>query len=635
MTIRRNITKILTVLICSVFLIALIPPKKVNASVSGTLHALGMDFDYTYSDTYFGNDSGEFLAPLADVSLVSSIASCDAETMTQYYNNLGFSAVTVNEAYSDNTNSNKVGLVCAKKDINLNGEAFTLIGLTVRGVNYGVEWADNFNLGSTGNHQGFESNSTKALEFVKQYLSDQGLTGKDNLKIWIQGYSRGGAISYMTARKIMDNNILKSDDDLYVYTFSAPRGVVDDWECDGIHNIVNDMDFIQRMAPEIWGFKRYGETITLGNPIRVGFLVNPDKSSKKALYASSTFSVRKFDLKNVAKGGDIFETQGDEQYDVVAFYDKLIFFMQNGNAKDEVNNKRIKKGLSDIPALTSREVYATNYQDAIMYLFMVIYSDSGVGVEGFASDFSGMVYDFIDEAFDIKQDYPKSLKTFKELIDTEDSTVAYDEQKCLTLLQLFGKFFRLDSGASNVIGAAMSDFTMMSTMFGNLDYIAYGHYQNVVLAWLRDYDKSIYCNIDIQCEGITKDSIPTLTGECTTAVGTNVDLKADYDSNVYEFTGWYDQNNTLLSADKDFVLTAYTNETIFARFELLPEPTPTSEPEPTEKVVAEKKAEKKTRTSTKKKSNVPVIIGICSGSVVLAGLVAAGVVILLKKKKKQ
>lgn len=615
-------------------ILSLIPAKPLNAYSEGIADVMGYQFEYKYSDSYFAQASDQYLNPLADISLISCLASCDEETAKTYYGELGFRDITFNEGFKDTDHSDKIGLVAARKDIRINGEDVALVMLNVRGVNYGIEWADNFNVGDSGNHEGFSNNSRRAVEFITNYVEDQRLENKP-LKIWICGYSRGGAISYMTAKGIVDTGLIKDQNDLYVYTFSAPNGVIDEWEgCTCVYNIVNDMDIIQRTAPAQWGFHKYGTVITLGDPSKVNSIPNPDLTGDEMLYPAEDFYVRKMDLTNVLDSTSIFSSKSATQYDVMTFYDKFFEFISDDSIYDVVNDKRAWSGLEAIPAVKDRETYYKYYQTGIMYLFELSFSKGTSSDTGFL-DISSFLTDFIAECYDTDQLYPKTIEDIKQNLTSRDPSFKIDEERLLSFIRLLGKLFRNDSGAISPVGMAFSEFTIMSTFLGNLNYIVRGHFYDVLLAWVRNNDQQQYHEIDVDfmdhesLEGIT------LSGESINKPGKTFEISCDYDKDEYVFNGWYDADGKLITTEEDYSFPTHENEVFLASFERIEpeEPEETEDSEEPSSSKDEKGSRKKKNRSSDSDNTLPIVLGIAGSVVLIAGSTAVALILIKRKKK--
>ena len=137
-----------------------------------------------------------------------------------------------------------------------------LVALTIGGFEYGLEWVNNCDIGLSGNHHGFELRANEIYAELKTYLASY-----QNPKLLITGYSRAGAISEFVAHFIMSREEINiSQDDLFVYTFEAPKGLDKEnkVEYDNVFNIMNSNDFITYLYPEEqYGFARYGKDVDI------------------------------------------------------------------------------------------------------------------------------------------------------------------------------------------------------------------------------------------------------------------------------------------------------------------------------------------------------------------------------------
>lgn len=145
---------------------------------------------------------------------------------------IGFTGFAVNAYFREQPGTDSVGCVFAHKEIG--GRIMVFCG--IRGGNYGAEWASSLTVGvgvEQDYHQGFYEASGICLDGLREYIAAQGITG--SVRLWIVGFSRGGAVCNITAGRIdeaiRDGESILGDgveiarDDLYAYCFAAPRGV--------------------------------------------------------------------------------------------------------------------------------------------------------------------------------------------------------------------------------------------------------------------------------------------------------------------------------------------------------------------------------------------------------------------------
>lgn len=233
-----------------------------------------------YSDGYFLNDARIYDSHLATMSLCFAMTSFARTSGTwssdtskadnggyrwqnayDLLTELGYDHFEVNDFWSAKPTKDSVGVLAAYKENDYNG--VTMIAVGVRGQGYEQEWASNFTVGKTGDHDGFAEGRDNVLAFLKKYIAENGITGE--IKIWITGYSRAGCISNMVGGKLVDgyslgNGATVAQQDLYVYTFEAPMGALKTntrGDYKNIHNTINLNDIVPMVAPSSWGFARY------------------------------------------------------------------------------------------------------------------------------------------------------------------------------------------------------------------------------------------------------------------------------------------------------------------------------------------------------------------------------------------
>lgn len=297
------------------------------ASVTG-------DDDYPatvyYTDDYFKEDSTVFNSSLATSSLCLALASFstnkDKSTFIDGYRNAnqflssnGFEGIDVNQYFKTKPSKDSLGVIFGHKKI----DGKTLIAVGIRGANYKMEWASNLTVGdgkTVKQHQGFYEASTIYLDSLKEYITNQKITGE--LKIWTVGYSRAAAANNLACgrmdqrinakEKLFDGlDVSLKKEDLYSYCFEAPQGASfnedispRDQMYSNIHNIINSNDPVPMVAMSVFRFTRYGVDYYLPDSVRnsnydefkpkmVGFYNNLSNRSKLADYSISDFDMRR------------------------------------------------------------------------------------------------------------------------------------------------------------------------------------------------------------------------------------------------------------------------------------------------------------------------------------------------------
>ena len=148
-----------------------------------------------------------------------------------------------------------------------------LVPVTIRSHKYGGEWVSNahvFDESCPDFPIGFKTAADKVYDALSGYISRPELSGK-RIKIWISGFSRGGAIANLLgARLSLESGIEK--DNIFVYTFATPNTVRRSALVftDNIFNIVSEIDAVPRMPLASWGYCRYGTDLFLPCKSRCG-----------------------------------------------------------------------------------------------------------------------------------------------------------------------------------------------------------------------------------------------------------------------------------------------------------------------------------------------------------------------------
>ena len=249
-----------------------------------------------YSDDFFKHRSTYYDEHLATLSIQMAEYSMNPggpgslDNITWYQNQsnrlhtffdlIGFTNFDVNDDYKARTGFDTIGIGAASRVIKEQDHEFTVIGCTVRSGGYFLEWENNVFLGdgtqSDMMHEGWYNAAVKVNNFIGDYIKKFNITGW--IKVWLGGYSRGGAITNI-AGGLLDNRIDKDGrdgvyegvslkhDDLLVYTFEAPQGAninsvtvkkPKDPLYNNIFNVVNPNDIVPKVGMSDWGFQRFG-----------------------------------------------------------------------------------------------------------------------------------------------------------------------------------------------------------------------------------------------------------------------------------------------------------------------------------------------------------------------------------------
>ncbi len=218
---------------------------------------------------------------------------------------MGFTDVRSNEYCRQEKLEDSIGVTVGHASIAAYGRTYTLLAVMPRSAGYRQEWAGNFIIGDSMMHVGFKAARDEVLRFIRQYVKDLGIKG--NLKVYVAGHSRGGAVANLVAAyfaagdiSYVSSNVSITPDDVYGYTYAAPNNVVSgitmaqehnvsgnrqghpfdtpgnaytsnakgttdpyDNIYNGIHNYRSQYDMFPLLPLRQWGYTVYGQTINL------------------------------------------------------------------------------------------------------------------------------------------------------------------------------------------------------------------------------------------------------------------------------------------------------------------------------------------------------------------------------------
>ena len=227
-----------------------------------------------YDDKFFVNSNSKYNSELSKASLGLAMASMSAVKNSKgkkinrdqnikdaLVNQLGFYDYQPNSYDVDlKDTSDKVASAFAHKTVKLDGKETQIVVVAVRSGGYGGEWESNGRVtgGYDSNlHNGFSSAALKTVEQLKLYMKKNNI---DNLKakVWITGFSRGGAVSNLIAPIVLEAKLAESEN-IYCYTFASPMTTKSkDKYITGIYNIINPIDIVPKVPLKNWSYGRYG-----------------------------------------------------------------------------------------------------------------------------------------------------------------------------------------------------------------------------------------------------------------------------------------------------------------------------------------------------------------------------------------
>lgn len=477
---------------------------KIESDKTGKFkYASGSSSDYEttyyYDDSYFSNDSYVYNASLSTMSLCLAMSAFGSNEKEYLYKSdnvkdlleqIGFTNFDTNYWFKVKPTEDSIGVAAAYKKINVVGKPYTLITTAVRGGGYEEEWSSNFTLGRTGLHEGFDEASSDILKFLKDYISENSITG--DIKLWITGYSRGAAAANIVSGKIDSGetfqDCLLNPHDMYSYNFEPPMGDITNStqvneNCQNIFNIVNPSDPVPKVAPGVFGFIRCGIDKVLPSPINSS-TYNIDKENMLKMYSQlpsvKDYIVDDFSNKKISISFPLSIVIIDDKENHTtqsAFLDNVIV---------KISKEEIK----------SRSNYVDKYQDGIREIFKVLDGTT----------------DSVDGKHDVKwSDFRKIFKDeiFSHLPELIASTNYIGEEIVGSTSDLIEKYavdslnkagitsFDKEQICSFAKTLALMAFEFVVshpdltvTLVSNRDEAASAHYPELCLAWLESMDKN-------------------------------------------------------------------------------------------------------------------------------------------------
>ena len=241
---------------------------KVSVTFAGSFEGAPSEYEVEvkYNNDQFRHAATVFDDDLKMLSLASSGITDTTERATSFFETMYFDNFDY-DGYEEIT-EDTVGYFFAHKAI----DDFDLFAVSVRGFNYGKEWANNFTIGTEGDHEGFSLRAHEVyldlVAYISNVLDDLNREVESEVKIWIAGYSRGGAIAGLVADNLMRSDHFSiGEDNLYTYTFEAPANVAveNKIEYPNVFNLVNEADLVTYIPPKQYGLVRCGTDINIYN----------------------------------------------------------------------------------------------------------------------------------------------------------------------------------------------------------------------------------------------------------------------------------------------------------------------------------------------------------------------------------
>ncbi len=476
--------------------------------------------EYYYSDDYFRRNAAILNPHLRTMSYALCMAcfpSTEAKNYDRVYRNaekllteLGFSDFTPNEDYKKKPTVDTLGILVAHKIIEENGEQVSLIVMGLRGADYGDEWASNLLLDKSGPAIGFYDCMKYADAFLCTYLENIEHKLCRKVKYWITGYSRvGGVTNLLGARLDKYSKAYRTETgNIFVYTFEAPAPASksDRRPYPSIHNTVNPHDIVPKLAPDVWGFRRYGVDDTVFPPIHseeYDELIGEVQERIKAMNPDLTYDPQKFktaylqrrtrtiiphDRNNAKKSFDEwwYTAKQDEYLErFMTFIGKKISHPEDGD--DPTDWER-------------RSRFVETYQAAFSAFAKTILGGTDEEREAMKKLVEKIMKEDFKTSRQIRlymilwKNTEKSIhKAEKEIKKIIRNRIQNDDSIALDGHNLSEFFDSIENLLYYVMKCASYDarrhsLSYVSTLVMNAENIILGHFPEVIMAWLQTFD---------------------------------------------------------------------------------------------------------------------------------------------------
>lgn len=419
---------------------------------------------FTYKDEYFKSDTTKFNKDLALMSFVATANSGQKKEMKKFYNQLHFQNHYYTEVYDKGSGVDTYGFYMAEREV----EDFTVVALSFRSYDYTLEWVSNVELGETGNHKGFEYAVNNAIVEFNQVMAERYVKEGKKIKLWVNGFSRGGAEANMFTTKLLnDNDLGFTMENVYCYTFEAPacfslENVRYDYK--NIWNCANSGDIVVNIPPSEYGLYRSGTDVDT--------LKGKEGAVFDKLYADYMHEIYPNDPDKAQEYIDIvpaFETASKYKNER-EFINELIFRILN----TEDPNYGIQ----------TREQYVAHLQTAAMFGCRLLYGMDSFALYYIMNDFRNRYLDtashMLQLASLLMQDEGKGLydiaKAYLDFVEYE-----YDDAElkatCLSLYNIV-----------TLIG--FNDLMSMFNALPNVSRALYFHWHECTYVLVRALDEN-------------------------------------------------------------------------------------------------------------------------------------------------
>lgn len=227
-----------------------------------TIPLSSYSLEFEYDDELFLTDAKKYNPDLSMLSLGATLASGLPDSGYAFFDEIEFTDVHEKDYYKE-PSKDTMAYFLAHKVI----DNYEVVTVALRGFNYGLEWANNLMIGNGDNHEGFDNCAPGIYSLLSRYITEN-VDKTKTLKLWINGYSRAGAMADLLSHYILTGDKFSVEqENMYVYTFEAPAALCEEYAIayPNVHNIINKGDIVANIMPASYELYRCGTEYEIYN----------------------------------------------------------------------------------------------------------------------------------------------------------------------------------------------------------------------------------------------------------------------------------------------------------------------------------------------------------------------------------
>ena len=223
---------------------------------------------FMYNHGMLFDDARQMSSDLAKASVIIADAAYKYggnNSITKLVEEMGYTPLDNSSSYERETSiyfNDVVAFSVAYCDVTYQGEAYRLYCVPIRGTGANSEWYSNFNIGASGDHEGFYKAAKEVYGKITFELINDSYDPEHSI-VWLTGHSRGAAVSNIVAGMLNEAAACCLPEHIFAYTFACPSVSKNSVAYENIYNFNNPGDMITAVPLEEWGYDRNGITVEL------------------------------------------------------------------------------------------------------------------------------------------------------------------------------------------------------------------------------------------------------------------------------------------------------------------------------------------------------------------------------------